>query len=208
MKNQESQYKKALEAVAKTGVASTSHFQRVLGVGYKTAADLLDLLEKDGVVGPQNGARAREIHMERVEAILGSDVVAACVCQPKDDLAALNDKVNMLASTVTETAYKLIEEAANSGADLYRALIGKFGEPVRVMFKIERRQSEEVVVGGELQFKGTDVLVGLVVGDDAVKVNGKECGGSSWLFGDCDKQLSDAVVGMFVKLYERKQGGE
>ena len=208
MKDQEKQYEKALKVIAETGRASVAHFQRMLGVGYKTAAELVDLLEKEGVVGSQNGARAREIHMERVEAILGSDVVAACVRRSRDDHAVFNDRVNALASVVTETAYKLIEEVVKSGEDLYRALIGKFGEPVRVMFKIERRRSGDVVVGGELQFKGTDVLVGLVVGDDAVKVNGKECGGSSWSFGDCNKQLSDAIVGMFVRLYGRKQGGE
>lgn len=72
------------------------------------------------------------------------------------------------------------------------------------MFKIERRRSKDVVVGGELQFQGTDVLVGLIVGDDAVRVNGKECGGSNWLFGECDEQLTDAIVEMFVKLYGRK----
>ena len=117
----------------------------------------------------------------------------------------LNKEVNVLASTVTERAYKLIEETVESGEDLYRALVKKFGNPVRVMFKIERRQSEDVVVGGELQFKGTDVLAGLIVGEDAVNVNGKECGGSRWSFGDCDERLSCTVVEMFVKLHEHKE---
>lgn len=115
MKNQKNLYKNALKVVAKTGRASVAHLQRMLGVGYKAAAELVDLLEKNGVVGPQQGARSREVYMERVKDILGSDVVTACDRWPKDDLAALNDKVNMLATTVTETAYKLIEETVNSG---------------------------------------------------------------------------------------------
>ena len=41
--------------------ASTSYIQRKFGIGYSRAAKLIDTLEERGVVGPQNGAKGREI---------------------------------------------------------------------------------------------------------------------------------------------------
>lgn len=197
----EIQYKKALETIAKTGRASIAHFQRWLGVGYMTASEIVDLLERRGVVGPQNGLAPREVHLERVEEELGSDAVAALARQPMDDLAALNKDVIELASAMTESAYQLIESSVGTGKDLYQTLVSEYGEPIRVMFKLERQREKDVVVGGELQFKGTDILAGLIVSEDAVNVNGIECGGSKWSFGDCDENLSCAIVAMFVMLY-------
>ncbi len=54
-------YEQAREEVINAGKASTSYIQRKLGVGYSRAARLIDLLEKKGVIGPGNGAKAREI---------------------------------------------------------------------------------------------------------------------------------------------------
>jgi S-DNA-T family DNA segregation ATPase FtsK/SpoIIIE len=54
-------YKRALECIINTQRASTSHFQRRLGIGYNHAAKLCDRLEEAGVIGPQRGAGPREI---------------------------------------------------------------------------------------------------------------------------------------------------
>ena len=54
-------YEQAKEEVLKAGKASTSYIQRKLRVGYSRAARLIDLLEQKGVIGPGDGARAREI---------------------------------------------------------------------------------------------------------------------------------------------------
>ncbi len=54
-------YEQAKEEVLQAGKASTSYIQRKLRVGYSRAARLIDLLEKKGVVGPGDGAKAREV---------------------------------------------------------------------------------------------------------------------------------------------------
>ena len=43
------------------GKASTSLIQRRLRVGYGRAAHLIDLMERDGIVGPADGPKPREI---------------------------------------------------------------------------------------------------------------------------------------------------
>jgi len=54
-------YNEAKNIVIETQKASASLLQRHLRVGYARAARLLDLLEKNGVVGPGEGAKPREI---------------------------------------------------------------------------------------------------------------------------------------------------
>jgi S-DNA-T family DNA segregation ATPase FtsK/SpoIIIE len=54
-------YEQAKEEVLKAGKASTSYIQRKLRVGYARAARLVDLLEQRGVIGPGDGAKAREV---------------------------------------------------------------------------------------------------------------------------------------------------
>ncbi|MFH1146061.1 MAG: DNA translocase FtsK, partial [bacterium] len=51
----------AKQIVIQTQKASASYLQRRLRVGYARAARLLDLLEQEGVVGPGEGAKPREI---------------------------------------------------------------------------------------------------------------------------------------------------
>jgi S-DNA-T family DNA segregation ATPase FtsK/SpoIIIE len=54
-------YDEAKEAVVEMGKASTSYIQRMLGVGYSRAAQLMDLLESNGVIGPAKGSEPREV---------------------------------------------------------------------------------------------------------------------------------------------------
>lgn len=51
----------ALRLVVQTGQASTSFLQRRLKVGYSRAGRLMDLLERAGAVGPQDGSKSREV---------------------------------------------------------------------------------------------------------------------------------------------------
>ena len=53
----------AREVVAQAGKASASLLQRRLRVGYARAARLLDILEEKGIIGPGEGAKAREVYV-------------------------------------------------------------------------------------------------------------------------------------------------
>ena len=52
---------KCIEIMRQEKKASTSMLQRRLRLGYTRAARVVDILEKRGIVGPENGARGREI---------------------------------------------------------------------------------------------------------------------------------------------------
>jgi DNA segregation ATPase FtsK/SpoIIIE, S-DNA-T family len=54
-------YQDAVKLVLEFGKASTSLIQRRLRVGYGRAAHLIDLMEQDGVVGPADGPKPREV---------------------------------------------------------------------------------------------------------------------------------------------------
>jgi S-DNA-T family DNA segregation ATPase FtsK/SpoIIIE len=54
-------YQDAVRVVLEAGRASTSTLQRRLRIGYGRAARLIDLMEKDGIVGPADGTRPREV---------------------------------------------------------------------------------------------------------------------------------------------------
>ena len=58
-------YEMAKEVVLNTGQASTSLLQRRLRLGYGRAARILDLMEQEGIVGPPQGSRPREILVSR-----------------------------------------------------------------------------------------------------------------------------------------------
>ena len=54
-------YQEAVRICCEMGRASTSTLQRRLRIGYGRAAHLIDLMEKDGIVGPPDGTRPREV---------------------------------------------------------------------------------------------------------------------------------------------------
>jgi S-DNA-T family DNA segregation ATPase FtsK/SpoIIIE len=58
-------YQDAVRVVCEAGRASTSTLQRRLRIGYGRAARLIDLMEKDGIVGPPDGTKPREVLKNR-----------------------------------------------------------------------------------------------------------------------------------------------
>ena len=54
-------YEEARATVEAAGRASTSYLQRKLKIGYSRAARLMDVLEAQGVIGPADGSKPREV---------------------------------------------------------------------------------------------------------------------------------------------------
>ena len=54
-------YDRAVELVQLNGQASTSFLQRRLRVGYNRAARMIEMMAEDGIVGPADGAKPREV---------------------------------------------------------------------------------------------------------------------------------------------------
>jgi DNA segregation ATPase FtsK/SpoIIIE, S-DNA-T family len=58
-------YDEAVEVVRQAQKASASLLQRRLAIGYARAARLLDMMEENGIVGPGEGAKPREVYIEK-----------------------------------------------------------------------------------------------------------------------------------------------
>ena len=61
LKKRDDLYESAVDVVVKEGRGSVSLLQRCLGIGYGRAARLIDYMAEDNIVGPYNGAQAREV---------------------------------------------------------------------------------------------------------------------------------------------------
>jgi S-DNA-T family DNA segregation ATPase FtsK/SpoIIIE len=60
-------YDDAVALVTKTGQASISMIQRHLRIGYNRAARIVEVMEQEGVVGPADGAKPREVLVRNYE---------------------------------------------------------------------------------------------------------------------------------------------
>ena len=56
-------YAEVKQYVIETKKASTSLLQRRFGIGYNRAARLIDMLEANGVIGPANGSKPRDVYV-------------------------------------------------------------------------------------------------------------------------------------------------
>jgi S-DNA-T family DNA segregation ATPase FtsK/SpoIIIE len=59
--DRDEKYQEAMELVRRTGKASISLIQRHLRIGYNRAARIIEDMERDGYIGPQDGPRPRKI---------------------------------------------------------------------------------------------------------------------------------------------------
>lgn len=58
---QDAMYEDAVRCVVEMGKASTSTLQRRLRLGYGRAARILDMMQRDGIIGPPDGSKPREV---------------------------------------------------------------------------------------------------------------------------------------------------
>ena len=54
-------YQRAVELVQMNGQASTSFIQRRLRIGYNRAARMIEMMAEDGIIGPAEGSKPREV---------------------------------------------------------------------------------------------------------------------------------------------------
>ncbi len=62
-------YEEAVRLVLETRQASVSILQRRLGLGYTRAARIVDMMEDDGIVGPYQGSKPRDILVQSLEEL-------------------------------------------------------------------------------------------------------------------------------------------
>ncbi len=67
-------YNEAVRIVIEMGRASTSVLQRRLRIGYGRAASIIDMMEREGIVGPEDGSKPRQVlvkadFLERLDQI-------------------------------------------------------------------------------------------------------------------------------------------
>jgi S-DNA-T family DNA segregation ATPase FtsK/SpoIIIE len=63
----------AIDLVMEAGRASTTFLQRRLGIGYPRASRLMDQLEEEGIIGPAEGSRPRQVLMDSMEGYADED---------------------------------------------------------------------------------------------------------------------------------------
>ena len=71
--SEDSMYEDAVRTVIESGKASASLLQRRLRVGYARAARLIEAMEEQGIIGPADGARPREVLVSSMEDVMGGD---------------------------------------------------------------------------------------------------------------------------------------
>jgi len=62
-------YDDALALITKTRQASISMIQRHLRIGYNRAARIIEMMEKEGIVGPSDGAKPRDVLVKGYDEI-------------------------------------------------------------------------------------------------------------------------------------------
>jgi S-DNA-T family DNA segregation ATPase FtsK/SpoIIIE len=66
-------YDQAVAIVCDSGQASVSFIQRRLQIGYNRSARMVEQMERDGIVGPANGIKPREVLAPRGEYLAAAD---------------------------------------------------------------------------------------------------------------------------------------
>src|SRR5213593_3309094 len=89
---QDPMYEDALRVVLEMGKASTSTLQRRLRLGYGRAARILDMMYRDGIIGPPDGSKPREV-LKRSEWLREvEDTVRQALVERGDErVAAVHD---------------------------------------------------------------------------------------------------------------------
>lgn len=70
---EDSEYQDAVRVVVESGKASTSLLQRRLRIGYSKASRIMDMMEEQGIIGPADGARPRDVLISSLDEVYGDE---------------------------------------------------------------------------------------------------------------------------------------
>lgn len=62
-------YQRAVQVVVETGRASTSYLQTRLGIGFSRASRIIAVMEDNGIIGPPNGSKSREVLVHSLDEL-------------------------------------------------------------------------------------------------------------------------------------------
>lgn len=174
------QYLAARALVVEVGKCSTSFLQRIFRIGYSNAARLVDLLEENGVVGPQDGSKPRAVLMslETLEEIEENEYEASerqwALANPSAD--NISDDEDDLYEDAKQA---VIDAGKASTAYLQRKLRIGYSRSARLIDMLEENgvigpkdgaKPRPIISDNELEIEIDDCELGHVKGDEIDEV--------------------------------------
>ena len=114
----------AREVIVNSGKASATMLQRHLGVGYARAAKILDILEEQGVIGPSQGSKPREVLITKEQLQSGIAMSGMPLHNPEESVAPAE-----FLDEVEEEEESEDEEESDDDHDNDEMELGQDGEP-------------------------------------------------------------------------------
>ncbi len=114
----------AREVIVNSGKASATMLQRHLGVGYARAAKILDILEEQGVIGPSQGSKPREVLITKEQLQSGMAMSGMPLHNPEESVAPAE-----FLDEVEEEEESEDEEESDDDHDNDEMELGQDGEP-------------------------------------------------------------------------------
>ena len=138
----------AIAYIFKSGQASVSMLQRRFRIGYNRAARIIDEIEEKGIIGPQDGARPRQLLMSEDMYYGGQSEPEEVYEEPEEVIEELPEEVvEETAEPITEEAVQEVEaEPVTEETEEEEAAVEEtVEEPEYEVFEIPEEDDEESI---------------------------------------------------------------